>query len=40
VAVVGSGSSHGCCPVLSSTPKVAEGKGVMWQWLAVFNVVV
>ena len=27
--------SHSHCCVLSSTPKVTEGKGVMWQWLGV-----
>jgi hypothetical protein len=26
-------SSHGHCRMLSSMPKVAEGKGVTWQWL-------
>jgi len=27
-------SSCGCCHELLSLPKVAEGEGVMWQWLA------
>jgi len=26
--------SCGCCHELLSSPKVAEGEGVMWQWLA------
>jgi len=39
MAVVGSGSLRGRCHVLLSMLKVAEGEGVMWQLLAVVNVV-
>jgi len=30
---IASSLSRDCCQVLSSMPKVAEGEGVIWQWL-------